>query len=141
MNTIIERLQTTFNALNRDTIDGDLLDKLYSEDIRFQDPLHEYQSINSLKGYFKRLYKNVDSISFKYGDTEASDVGGFVTWEMTFLNKSFNKGNPVIVNGVSHLKFRDGKICSHRDYFDSTHMIFDHVPVLRAVIRYIKNKL
>lgn len=141
MNTIIERLQTTFNALNKDTIDSELLSNLYSEDIHFQDPLHEYQSLNALKDYFKRLYKNVDQITFDYGDVEASDNSGFVTWKMTFLNKSFNKGNPVIVNGVSHLKFRDGKICAHRDYFDSTHMIFDHVPVLRAVIRLIKNKL
>jgi ketosteroid isomerase-like protein len=141
MNHIIDRLQTTFNALNKDTMNGDLLDNLYSEDIFFKDPLHEYQSLDALKAYFKRLYKNVDSISFVYGDVEAGQDQAFVAWEMQFLNKKFNKGNPVFVNGVSHLKFRDEKICYHRDYFDSTHMIFDHVPVLRAFISIIKNRL
>lgn len=140
MNSIIDRLQTTFDALNKATLDGDLLDNLYSEDIHFQDPLHEIESLDALKDYFKRLYKNVDHIKFIYGDVESGAEQGFVTWEMKFLNGNFNKGNPIYVKGVSHLKFRNDKIYYHRDYFDSTHMIFDHVPVLGSVIRYIKNK-
>lgn len=141
MHDIIKRLQTTYNALNKDNIDSDLLDQLYSDDIHFQDPLHQFQSLSNLRQYFKRLYKNVDHISFDYIDIEATDQHAFVTWQMTFLNKKFNNGDPVTVDGVSHLIFTNGKISRHRDYFDSTHMIFDHVPLLGRIIKYIKNKL
>ncbi|MDN3649797.1 nuclear transport factor 2 family protein [Reinekea marina] len=141
MQTIIERLQRTYNCLNKENIDSDLLDQLYTDDILFQDPLHQFQSLSKLRDYFKRLYKNVDHISFNYQDVEANDREAFVTWSMTFLNRNFNKGNPVTVEGISHLKFRDGKISSHRDYFDSTHMIFDHIPLMGRIIRMIKNKL
>jgi limonene-1,2-epoxide hydrolase len=141
MKHLVSKLQDTFIALNKDTLDKELLATVYSDDIHFQDPLHEFQSIDSLVDYFERLYKNVEHIKFDYGHVEAGDQQAFIEWKMLFLNKKFNKGREVSVNGVSHLKAENGKIVYHRDYFDSTHMIYNHVPVLNSVIAFIKNRL
>mgnify|MGYP001788744818 CR=1 FL=1 len=56
---------------------------------------------------------------------------------------SLNSGREITVDGVSLITFggREGKVISHRDYFDMGEFIYERVPILSTVIRIIKNKM
>jgi limonene-1,2-epoxide hydrolase len=45
------------------------------------------------------------------------------------------------VQGISHLKFLENQVIYHRDYFDLGEMVYEHVPVLGKIVRFIKNSL
>lgn len=65
-------------------------------------------------------------------DAAASGDTLFLTWTMT---ASFPLTPRVVVEGVSHLKVRDGRIARHRDYFDLVGSGIDAVPGVRAIYR------
>ena len=66
---------------------------------------------------------------------------GFLTWTMTLEHPKLQKGKTICVNGVSHLKFRDGQVIYHRDYFDLGEMLYENLPLLGSVIKAIKQRL
>jgi AAA15 family ATPase/GTPase len=141
MNTIVDKLKSTYDQLNRDTVHGDLLNQLYADDIVFTDPLHELKSLDSLKTYFQGMYKNVTAIHFDFDTTVENETDAFLTWVMTFQHPKLNSGKAVKVPGTTHIQHNGVKVTKHQDYFDSTHMIFDHIPVLRLAIGAIKQRM
>ena len=49
-------------------------------------------------------------------------------------------GEPIILDGVSVFKYEEGKAVYQRDYFDLGAMIYEKVPVLGSVVRWIKKR-
>lgn len=66
-----------------------------------------------------------------------------VLWKMIMIAKKLNKGKPVTVEGDSHIRFggAEGKAVYHRDYFDVGAMVYEHVPIVGGLTRYVKKKL
>lgn len=141
MTDIIDQLQDTYNRLNRDTIDNGLLEAIYDTDIEFIDPLHHIHTLDALKRYFKGMYQNVTDIEFEFKTSVNDGQTAFVHWDMTFVHPKLNKGFAIVVPGTSMITHRDGKITRHQDFFDSTHLIFDHIPVLNRVLSFLKNRM
>ena len=52
-----------------------------------------------------------------------------------------NQSSSISVNGVSLLTLKDDRVVYHRDYYDMGEMVYEHVPVLKRVIYYIKKRL
>ena len=141
MNTIEERIKQTYAQLNSETVHSDLLAQLYAEDIQFIDPLHAMSNREQLKDYFINLYRNVEHIHFNFTSHISSENTVFLTWIMTFRHPKLNGGKDITVPGTSHIKHNDQYITFHQDYFDSTHMLFSQIPVLKNIINAIKNRL
>jgi len=141
MNNIIERIQQTYAALNKDTVDGDLLANLYADQVVFVDPLHRIETLPNLQAYFKALYQNVSHINFEFKKTLSDDTTAFLAWDMTFVHPKLNGGRAIVVPGTSQVQFADGKIIHHQDYFDSNQLLFGHIPVLKQIIGLIKKRM
>ncbi|MCA2017891.1 nuclear transport factor 2 family protein [Vibrio tritonius] len=117
------------------------LSQIYHPNIEFQDAAHRMVGLESLQHYFQELYQNVNQCRFQIGDVFSHPEGGMITWEMELSHPKLKRGKLVTVAGVSHLKFADGKVIYHRDYFDLGEMVYEHIPVLGHLIRTIKQKL
>ena len=141
MTSIIERIQDTYAALNKDTVGSALLANLYADDIVFVDPLHRIEGLANLQSYFETMYQNVSHINFDFTQTLSDDQSAFLAWNMTFVHPKLNGGNAIVVPGTSRVQFANGKITQHQDYFDSTAMLFGHIPLLKQLINLIKNRL
>jgi len=127
-----------FQNLDKESLDS--LDKMYEPDIHFEDPLHVVNGLGELKTYFRNMYCNVQSIRFDFTHELVCDEEAVLFWTMHFIHPRLNKGETIMVNGSSHLKFRD--YCyHHRDYFDTTDMLFENIPLLGSVIRGIKKRI
>ena len=115
------------------------LAEVYALDIHFQDPLHQIHGLTALQRYFEQLYTHLDYCQFKVTHVCPQDNQAFITWDMTFVHPRLNSGKAVVVQGASHLKFTD-KITFHRDYTDLGQMLYEHIPLLGAVIKTIKRR-
>lgn len=116
------------------------LGDIYTDDVVFQDPLHAIQGIGALKQYFINLMENVESLHFNILQTSSFEQKATVEWVMTFTHPKFNSGKQVSVHGVSILLY-DDKIFSHRDYFDLGEMLYEQLPIIGRLIRWIKAKV
>jgi hypothetical protein len=60
---------------------------------------------------------------------------------MSYQHPKLNSGKLIAVQGASRLEFKQGKVISHRDYFDGGALLYEHIPLLNRVIFFLKNRL
>jgi hypothetical protein len=138
---IIESFKQLYNTLNRDTVALELLQQVYADDIQFEDCFHNIKGIGSLFEYFDNLYENVDFIDFDFENEWLKDDSCMLTWTMSYQHPKLNSGKLIAVQGASRLEFKQGKVISHRDYFDGGALLYEHIPLLNRVIFFLKNRL
>jgi len=135
----LQRFATAFASLNADNLER--LGELYTEDVRFQDPLHEIHGLPALQEYFRELYANVAELHFQfYGFDQLHPGAGYLRWKMSYRHPRLKGGQLIEVEGCSHLLWRD-KVYAHRDYFDAGALLYEHLPLLGRVIRWLKGRL
>lgn len=129
-----------FNKL--DNTCTEKLYEVYTDDVIFNDPLHHVEGRPALSRYFAAMYENVERCQFVYHTRQRQGSQAFVTWTMTFVHPKLAGGRTVKVEGCSALTFADdGRVSRHRDYFDAGAMLYEHLPVLGRVIRWLKHRL
>ena len=128
-----------FEQLNKDTIY--LVDDFYDERARFVDPVTLIDSRSALKDYYARLYRHVISIRFDFTEEIVRENVLILVWTMHLVSK-LNSGQPMSVQGISHIKFggREGKAVYHRDYYDMGEFVYERIPILSSLIRFIKSQ-
>ena len=108
--------------------------ELYDEQVCFQDPTQERQGIEAYIAAQDGLMKRCDDIYLVPGAIVINEEIAFIEWEMGLKIK----GIEFIYPGVSRLEINaDGKVISHRDYFDFIGPTFDPVPVLGGFVRWL----
>lgn len=129
-----------FNGLNRETMP--LVDRFYAEDTHFLDPVVDLKGRAAVRKYYENLYRNVESIRFEFSNQVKQGNEQVSFWTMVLKAKSLNGGKEIRVIGNSHFRFdpATGLALYHRDYFDMGEFIYERIPVVGGLIRYIKGK-
>jgi len=132
-------VRQTYENLSVDNLEP--LRSIYADDVCFEDPIHGIQGLDALVAYFQTLFENVERCRFKFHRSVISSDGMFFSWTMMLEHRSLKPGKMIRVEGASYLKYRDGKVYYHRDYFDLGAMVYENVPLLGGVIRAIRNRM
>ncbi|WP_105188996.1 nuclear transport factor 2 family protein [Pseudoalteromonas sp. T1lg48] len=127
-----------YQRLDKDNLA--LLDEIYHQDIHFIDPLHEVHGRDQLHLYFANLYANIKDCSFTIIESFECEDRAFLYWTMAFCHPRINGGREVLVNGHSLLRFVDGQVIMHRDYFDVGQLLYRNLPVLGGLIKFIEKR-
>jgi hypothetical protein len=65
----------------------------------------------------------------------------FLTWEFRFRFKRFDTTTLQAVRGASHVVFNEqGLVTVHRDYWDAAEELYEKLPVLGGVMRWLKKR-
>lgn len=129
-----------FNKL--DNTCTEKLYEVYTEDVVFDDPLHHVEGRQALATYLATMYANVERCQFVYHTRQLEGNQAFVTWTMTFVHPKLAGGRTIEVEGCSALTFAaDGRVRRHRDYLDAGAMLYEHLPLMGSVIRWLKKRL
>ncbi|GGF75793.1 nuclear transport factor 2 family protein [Alteromonas lipolytica] len=136
-----------FNLIYKDLLNTDTeeLASIYHDDIIFVDPITTHQGLAAVKAYFARLLTSTEACEFDIHlmqdcRTPAdANYDYLVEWTMRLTLK--NQSRLITVDGVSVLKLTDDKIIYHRDYYDLGEMVYEHIPLLKQVIHFVKKKL
>jgi len=120
--------------------DLDHLDAVYTPDARFKDPFNEVQGIPAIRDIFEHMYRSLRSPRFIILDAVGEGEQAFVTWEFHFHFLRFNP-NEQVVRGATHLRFAaDGRLQLHRDYWDAAEELYEKLPAIGSLIRWLKQQ-
>ena len=133
-----EKFQFVFEKLNKDSMH--LVDEFYDKNIEFHDPIGTIKGLGQMRSYYENLYKNVKTIKFEFSQfiESGDDIVGI--WKMTLVTEKLNNGEPIILDGNSVIKFKNGKAVYHRDYFDMGAFIYENIPFFGYVVKKIKQQ-
>ena len=127
-----------YQTLSTDNLD--LLSLIYHQEVIFIDPIHEIEGFDNLSTYFTSLYQNLSSCEFVINNVISQGNQAAIYWTMSYQHPKLNGGNVVKVMGSSNIKGHEDKVIYHRDYLDLGAMLYEQLPVLNKLIRFIKKK-
>lgn len=133
-----EKFEYTFQNLNKDSMD--LVDQFYHADAEFFDPVGSVKGSKKIRTYYENMYQNAKSVSFDFSNFIESGDTIVGIWKMTLVTDKLNGGEPIIVDGNSVVRFKDGKAIYHRDYFDMGAFVYENIPVLGFIVKKIKER-
>jgi hypothetical protein len=136
-NDLLESFKSSFKDLKK--ADWSQLGNFYADNILFRDPVHELRGLVTLEDYFNTLCADLIVCRFEFLDQVVDDHSAYLKWIMHFRHPRL--GNEIIdVRGVSHLRWTD-KIEFHEDFYDMGAMLYERLPVLGNVTRWLKLRL
>ncbi len=133
----LERLVRFFESIERDSLRAQLA-LVYAPDARFKDPFNEVQGLEPIAAIFEHMFTQVDNPRFVVTTRVMQGAQAFLTWDFLFTMKRLSKGAHCI-KGATHIVFdADGLVTVHRDYWDAAEELYEKLPVLGALMRWLK---
>jgi len=137
-NDLLNKLRSLYLHFDHQTLSG--LQDLYAEDIQFRDPFHAINGLPGLSVYFESMMQDLIECRFEFHHSVELASEAVLFWSMHYRHKKIAGEKLLKLSGSSHLKFND-KIYFHRDYFDAGSMLYEHLPVIGGIIRWIKRRI
>jgi steroid Delta-isomerase len=113
----------------------------YSQDAYFKDPFNEVCGLPSIQSIFSHMYVALEHPHFVVTQRVVQDAQCFLVWDFKFRFKRFDTTTEQVVRGTSHLRFdAEGRINYHRDYWDAAEELYEKLPVVRHLMRWLKRR-
>jgi hypothetical protein len=132
-----DNLATFFETLSPQSVAQ--LHTVYDEQATFKDPFNEVQGLPEIERIFRHMYVALDQPHFVVTGQVVDGAQAFLTWEFRFRFKRFDTTTLQAVRGASHVVFSEqGLVTMHRDYWDAAEELYEKLPVLGSVMRWLK---
>jgi len=134
-----ETLVSFFEGLNED-VSLEAFRTIYDDTVIFKDPFNEAKGINAVYRIFQEMYQSLDDPRFIIHEyVEQQDIA-YVKWDFIFHFKGEQKESRF--EGVSRLEMNAvGKIVSHVDFWDAAEYIYEKIPLLGSLLRFVKRRI
>ena len=117
------------------------LGQVYAPDARFKDPFNEVQGVPAIQAIFAHMFGALDQPRFVVTGRVVQGNQCFLTWDFLFAFQRFDKGVTQTVRGASHLVLDDeGLVTLHRDYWDAAEELYEKLPVVGALMRWLRRR-
>jgi hypothetical protein len=139
METTVTELVAFFEHLSPSSLAG--IQRYYAPTARFKDPFNEVEGVGAIAHIFLHMFDALESPRFVVVDRVVQGSQCFLTWEFHFRFKSLRKGQDQCILGASHLLLGpDGLITLHRDYWDAAEELYEKLPLLGGLMRWLKRQ-
>jgi steroid Delta-isomerase len=138
----IARIQAMFEQLTPASLAQ--LGSYYTPDAQFKDPFNQVQGVAGITAVFQHMFDTLDKPRFVVKrvveSSGASESSCFLTWDFLFHMRRFNRAEQCIHGGSLLLLAPDGRIYNHRDYWDAAEELYEKLPVLGGLMRWLKKR-
>jgi len=119
------------------------LDALYADDLFFNDTLKTLRSGADVKKHLLATAELLTSGSVECFSTTRDGNGDYyVRWQMSYAGPKMNNGQPIITIGMTQLRFNEqGQVILHQDYWDSSTGVFEHIPFVGGLVKFIRGRM
>ena len=139
MNIAVDRIVEAFQTLTPAGVDA--LDVIYAPNARFKDPFNEVQGVAEIQRIFRHMYVALDNPHFVVTGRIVQGAQCFLTWEFRFGFRRFKQGQAQCILGGTHLQLNDaGRITLHRDYWDAAEELYEKIPLVGSLMRWLKRR-
>jgi limonene-1,2-epoxide hydrolase len=137
-NEAISRFTAFYAVFSADVIKKGVRN-LYAENAYFRDVYKTVQGRDSIEAYFLKSAETIHECTFDIQDIAVHEGNYYFRWIMHLTTKRW-KDQPITAVGMSHVRFdKEGMVIFHQDYWDSS-IIYEKVPIMGSVIRWIKRQ-
>lgn len=139
MNPQVESLVHFFETLSPAGVAR--MGEFYTANVWFKDPFNEVQGLGEVQRIFSHMFVALDRPRFVVTAEVRDDSQCFLTWDFEFYLR--RKGAVLqTIRGSSHLKFNEaGRVVYHRDYWDAAEELYEKLPVLGSLMRWLRKKV
>ncbi|CAN1501093.1 COG4319 Ketosteroid isomerase homolog [Burkholderiaceae bacterium] len=117
---------------------------IYTADAQFKDPFNEVQGVPAIEAIFAHMFRELDAPRFVITQRVQQGVQCFVTWDFLFGMRHFDAGRTQTIRGASHLVLREEagvwRVAIHRDYWDAAEELYEKLPVVGSLMRWLKRR-
>ena len=138
-NDAVERIVSLFETFA--PADVQRLGEYYCDDAYFKDPFNEVRGPDAIRRIYAHMFDALDEPRFVVTQQMAQGAECWLVWEFRFRYRTFMKGRTQVVRGASHLLLAaDGRIHSHHDYWDAAGEVYEKLPVIGLLMRWLKRR-
>ena len=117
------------------------LGQYYAADARFKDPFNDVRGVRAITQIFKHMFVALHEPRFVVTQQIVDGAQAFLVWEFRFRFKRFDTVTEQVIHGGSHLTLtEDGRISEHRDYWDAAEELYEKLPVVGGLMRWLKKR-
>jgi steroid Delta-isomerase len=133
----LARLASFYETLTPGSLDQ--LGELYAASARFIDPFNDVTGLGPVRTVFAHMFETLDEPRFTVLEAMAGDRSGFLLWTFRFRRGA---GQEQQILGMTHLRFDDaGLVLLHHDHWDAAGQLYETLPLLGAVMRWVRRRL
>jgi ketosteroid isomerase-like protein len=135
----LERLVDYWHTLTPETVAA--ITTVYTDDAYFRDPFNEVTGIEKIRHIFTDMFVRMDVPKFTIIETIEQPHGALLIWDFTFRLKTLKPELDRRIHGTSHVRFAaDGRVQYHRDYWDTAGELYEQLPLVGTLMRYLKKR-
>lgn len=134
---LVERFKAFYRDVKNPQLDK--IHTIYTDDIRFKDPIHQISGIDDVHAYLTSMCENVQSGRFEYLDQLVGENSAYIKWNMYFRHPKLGD-ETIVVRGITQIQFNE-QIFYHEDSYDLGEMLYERIPVVGFLVRKIKQRL
>lgn len=138
----IARVEQAYAALSKETVAQ--LEVLYAENVVFKDPANHIEGRDAMLAHFRNAYENVIQCRFEFNRSKmvVGSSTAYLNWVMYLRHSKIRHGKTIRVDGATLLEFSaNQQIIFHQDWFDLGAMVYEHLPLIGKIIRFLKLKI
>lgn len=141
---------STAAAVNRlaqlyEEISPELLPQLaqcYASGARFKDPFNDLQGSAAIVRVFEHMFAAMEQPRFVVTQRIVQGDQAFLVWEFYFRLRHKRSHNEQFIRGATHLQFDpQGLVALHRDYWDTAEELYEKLPLLGGLMRWLRRKM
>lgn len=138
-NEAVTRVVALFETLTPASVAT--LPAFYAADARFKDPFNDVRGLAAITAIFAHMFEAMEAPRFVVRERILQGQQCFLTWEFRFRFRRFRPEQEQVILGGSHLVFDSaGLVTLHRDYWDAAEELYEKLPVVGGVMRWLKKR-
>jgi hypothetical protein len=135
----LKRLIQYWQSLTPDAVDR--IADVYAEDAYFRDPFNEVTGIVPIKHIFADMFVRLIEPRFTIVESIEQPHGVMLIWDFDFRIRDLKPAMPRRIHGASHIRFAaDGRVIYHRDYWDAAGELYEQLPLVGGLMRWLKKR-
>lgn len=134
----VARIVTLFEQLT--PADIERLGEFYDRDARFKDPFNDVQGLSAVQAVFRHMYRSLDEPRFVVRDIIVQGDQCFLSWDFLFRFKRFSSEQQTVRGGSQLQLDAIGLITHHRDYWDAAEELYEKLPLVGTLMRWLKKR-
>jgi steroid Delta-isomerase len=135
----VQRVIDFFEGLRQEDLPR--LAECYVDDASFKDPFNEVRGCVAILQVFDHMFTALRQPQFVVHDAVQQGDQAFLTWDFHFrLPQAPDR--VLTIRGATQLHFAaDGRIDRHRDWWDAAEELYEKLPIVGALMRWLKRRI
>lgn len=116
------------------------LSDVYADDARFKDPFNDVTGIDAIRAVYAGMFRQLERPRFVVTRSCTMGQEAFLLWNLYFCFKA-RPDREQTIHGATHIQFEaHGRVSLHRDYWDAAEELYEKLPLLGPLMRWLKRR-